>query len=588
MRIIFTNILLLLFAVNTYSQTDTNLIVSQCTLSEFDIQNIPGDSECISENYDFLDAQFYKISIHSTIAENYVLRFNYILFEDFKLWKVDRKGTTLLVDIENNSNPTEYDRSLGIPVSFRLNGREKVDFYYRIDNKGFPVDKLFWVMTEKEFKKEIDYEESIKLTTRTIVISLLFIGVILGLIIKEKLFLFYTLSSVSAFLFFETESGVITNLLSHEYFGFTKYLLIFGSYSYSVFTFYFYIYLIFNNTKKIPKWAFKIVNLATVIGIIGLLMYPFASYYPNIVNFFLAQFATVFTLIIFCLYLVVIITGIREKEKLAIPTLAIFLFTTLFIVIFSVMPNMGVYEKLNITRTLYFIIFTIDIIYYLLLILKKTSSIIQERNELQIQNQLIQQKYSLAVIKGQEDERNRIGRELHDHVGGNLALINKSKDLDTDNVKEILKHTIKSVRSLSHGLVSPEYDKEDFEDILLDLCAKYKSAYLNIHVNYGIEIPIKSQMVKNHSYRIIQELFSNAIKHSKATDIFIDFMLDEKSQMMSIFYEDNGIGFNTYDANEGIGLKNIRFRVNALNAKVAITSESAGTFITITDIYLYQ
>ncbi|KXX70508.1 ATP-binding protein [Flammeovirga sp. SJP92] len=587
MYILFTNILLLLFTFNIYAQTDTNLIVSHCTLSGFDIENL-STAECSDENYGFLDTQYHKITIHSTVAENYVLRFNYILFEDLELWKVDRSGTTLLVDMKNNSKPTTYDRSLGLPILFKMNGTEVVNFYYRINNKGFPVDNLFWVMTEKNFLQEVEYEESIKLTTRTIVISLLFIGAILGLIIKEKLFIFYTLSAVSAFLFFETESGLITNYLSHEYFDFTKYLLITSSYAYAIFTFYFYVYLIFNNTKKIPKYTFKIIHVIGVMGIVSFLMYPFTSYYPNTVNFIVAQLSILAPLVVTFLYLIVIVIGIKEKESLAIPTLVIFVVTSLFVIIFSVLPNMGAYQKFNITRTLYFIIFTINIIYYLLLILKKTSSIIQERNDLQIQNQLIQQKYSLAVIKGQEDERNRIGRELHDHVGGNLALINKSKDLDNDNVKEILKHTIKSVRSLSHGLVSPEYDKEDFEDILLDMCAKYKSNGLNIHVNYSIDIPIKSQMVKNHCYRILQELFSNAIKHSKSTDVFIDLMLDNETHKMSIFYEDNGVGFNTCDVNEGIGLKNIKFRVNALNANVAFSSEDKGTFITISNIYIYQ
>ncbi|MBD0401373.1 histidine kinase [Flammeovirga sp. EKP202] len=587
MRILFTSILLL-FTLHTYAQTNTNLIVSHCTLSEIDVNNIPGNSECTPKNYDFFDIQYHKITVHSTVKENYVLRFNYILFEDFKLWQVDRSGTKLLVDMENNSKPTKYDRSLGIPITFALNGVETVDFYYQINNKGFPVDNLFWVQSEDEFEKEVDFEENIKLTTRTIVISLLFIGIILGLIIQEKLFLFYTLSSISAFLFFESESGIITNLLSHNHFNLTKYLLVFSSYSYSISTFYFYVYLIFSTPNRIPKFAFKIVHIASVVGIISFLMYPFSAFYPNIVNFLLAQLSTLFTLVLLCLYLMVIILGLKSKEKLAIPTLVIFLITTIFVIFFSVLPNMGVYEKFNFTRTLYFIIFTFDIIYYLLLILKKTSSIIKERNDLQIQNQLIQQKYSLAVIKGQEDERNRIGRELHDHVGGNLALINKSKDLDTDNVKEILKHTIKSVRSLSHGLVSPEYDKEDFEDILLDLCAKYKSNHLNIHTTYTIDVPIQSQMVKNHCYRILQELFSNALKHSKATDIFIDFMLDKTTNMMTLFYEDNGVGFNTCSNNEGIGIKNIKFRVNALNAKVAFTSENKGTYITISDIQIYQ
>jgi signal transduction histidine kinase len=81
-------------------------------------------------------------------------------------------------------------------------------------------------------------------------------------------------------------------------------------------------------------------------------------------------------------------------------------------------------------------------------------------------------------------------------------------------------------------------------------------------------------------YRIIQELISNIIRHSAATEVSIQ--LFKNQQKVVLIVEDNGIGFDALQKAEGIGLMNIKSRLNTLNGEVNYTpSPGSGTVATI-------
>ena len=80
-------------------------------------------------------------------------------------------------------------------------------------------------------------------------------------------------------------------------------------------------------------------------------------------------------------------------------------------------------------------------------------------------------------------------------------------------------------------------------------------------------------------YRIIQELTTNILKHSKATEAMIQFNCKEDELFITV--EDNGIGFDTKTISEGIGHKNIQTRIDFLNAQYNVVTTSSGTSCTI-------
>jgi signal transduction histidine kinase len=81
-------------------------------------------------------------------------------------------------------------------------------------------------------------------------------------------------------------------------------------------------------------------------------------------------------------------------------------------------------------------------------------------------------------------------------------------------------------------------------------------------------------------YMIIQEVLTNIIKHSKATEAFIQ-VFERENKILQFTIEDDGIGINNITENAGIGLKNINKRAKASNLKLTIDSTSDGTVFII-------
>ena len=97
-----------------------------------------------------------------------------------------------------------------------------------------------------------------------------------------------------------------------------------------------------------------------------------------------------------------------------------------------------------------------------------------------------------------------------------------------------------------------------------------------------VEIDKKASIVL---FRILQEFFSNTIKHSKATNL--EVTLNYKKDKLILFAKDNGVGFLINEKKEGIGLSNIKNRIKLICAEVNfVTAENKGTSIEIT--YKYE
>ncbi|WP_304233546.1 sensor histidine kinase [Jiulongibacter sediminis] len=211
------------------------------------------------------------------------------------------------------------------------------------------------------------------------------------------------------------------------------------------------------------------------------------------------------------------------------------------------------------------------------------------------QRQLL--KNSLEV---QEAERRKISKDLHDDIGGLLSATKLSiqslgrnlKDspevlAQAESTKELVTEALAQVRSLSKDLTPRTLENFGLVDALYEFADKMNHASetninLSIHgleskdrVDSGIELTL---------YRVVQELVNNALKHAKANHI--DFKLDKKSNLITLEYKDDGVGFNyeetKNDINSGLGLDNIISRVNVINGSCQFASSSGnGTQVDI-------
>lgn len=190
-----------------------------------------------------------------------------------------------------------------------------------------------------------------------------------------------------------------------------------------------------------------------------------------------------------------------------------------------------------------------------------------------------------ALLEGEERERSRVARDLHDGLGGMLAGVKiKMTSYESDSrLHAVIEHLDKSMnelRRIARNMMPESLLKFGLETALRDLCESMMTAGRQIEFQtFDIEkeMPVNVQVA---IYRIVQEALSNAIRHGDASRIILQ--CSQNNNMFFITLEDNGKGFDVKQTYKGIGLGNIRNRVEYMNGKLEITSViNEGTVINI-------
>ena len=202
-----------------------------------------------------------------------------------------------------------------------------------------------------------------------------------------------------------------------------------------------------------------------------------------------------------------------------------------------------------------------------------------------------QQELLKAVIETQESERKRLAEDLHDSVGQVLSAIKLKLhrlDKQSDGQNPMLAETrmltdecIQEIRNIIHNVLPPVLTDFGLIDALKALCTKMDEN-TPIHVTFTKKLDDQRfpSEIELTLYRIAQELFGNAVKHSEATTIQVELSKQAISLVMS--FRDNGKGFNIDNVKHGFGLKNLRSRASLINGKIDIYSKpSSGTVTTI-------
>lgn len=201
--------------------------------------------------------------------------------------------------------------------------------------------------------------------------------------------------------------------------------------------------------------------------------------------------------------------------------------------------------------------------------------------EIQTQHQ---QEMLKATLTSQEDERNRLGTELHDGVGAllstikmNLQVSQRSNSLETlPQVIEHLTETIGQVRTISHEMMPVVLKKYGLQKAIADLFEKISNSNtITASVIHWDEFP-KEESDNLMLYRIIQELSNNCLKHSNATSI--ELSCKQVEGKANIVFCDNGKGFpkEVLEKAEGMGLWNILNRAQTVGAEVLFQNQEEG------------
>lgn len=212
-------------------------------------------------------------------------------------------------------------------------------------------------------------------------------------------------------------------------------------------------------------------------------------------------------------------------------------------------------------------------------------------NEMEIRN-LKQEKelvYLKAMMEGEERERARLARELHDGIGGMLAsakmglgaIKNADDSNSLNNVMRLLNDTAAEVRQTAHNLMPDILTRNSLKDALLLYCADINThSQLEVDLQFYGRLEEMNKSVELIFYRIAQELIQNIVKHSQATQAVIQIIQD--SGRLNLIVEDNGVGFEQSEIDKGFGMQNLQFRVQALQGYISVTSaKGKGTSVYI-------
>ncbi len=231
--------------------------------------------------------------------------------------------------------------------------------------------------------------------------------------------------------------------------------------------------------------------------------------------------------------------------------------------------------------------------------LRNRQQLSKQQDELQQQRirELEKDRQLIAVdsmLKGQEEERSRLAKDLHDGLGGLLSGVKFSLSNMKDNLivtpdnmavfersLDMLDTSIKELRRVAHNMMPEMLTKFGLDEALKEYCSTVNSTKLLTvkYQSFGIENRL-DKAVEIIIYRIIQELVNNIMKHAVASEAFIQLI--RENNRLNVVVEDNGKGLDLIklEKSKGAGWVNIRSRVEYLKGQVDVHSDPGkGTLV---------
>jgi len=217
---------------------------------------------------------------------------------------------------------------------------------------------------------------------------------------------------------------------------------------------------------------------------------------------------------------------------------------------------------------------------------------LNKKNKLLLEKQMLTVQFEQTLLQSQleiqEQTFKYISGELHDNINQVLSLVRinlntlqVSDPAKIENMDTLLGKAITDLRQLSHSLDAEHIRNMGWTEPVVRILQNLEATG-----KYKVSISIDSQTSSIESekgiilFRIIQETINNILRHSAATAI--DFSASNENGNLLIQIKDNGKGFETSQAFDGVGLRNLANRAKMINASLAIKSSPGnGTNVTI-------
>lgn len=565
----------LCFATQVFSSKETDINPHQILSRDF--KPMPeGPNFGVTDKVHWLKYDFYNTNGSS---EKYVVFLPYHHIYRVHAWL--QHGNSLKL-IDSTGTFFRYNtkdiKSRGYPFIINF-PPGKSTLLIKLNHRYMPLRGTPFMLTVEEARSTITRNETIIWFWRGIFMFALFVSFILYLSTKIRLFLYYFMLNFGVALFIGMEIGDFFMFFPKDPWNFIIDIKHLGNILVVLF-----FPLFLNELTPIARlrpglWKIMMAGIIVmpVLWLICLIP-PVKSSYFMLVT---VMYFIFYTSLVFLLQIYFLAVAVYARKRNARVLFITYLFYISAVAMNVILPNLGVTtENLLVYNTL-MIGSIIEIFTFMILMGRETLSIYRERTALINRQKKHKDEIIRAIVDSQEKERNKVGRELHDMIGANISVIRQNIDKSNTALLNVIDDTIESVRNLSHGLVTPMIRDDEFQDEIRELCLLFSNESLRIKSHFHGWKRISKPEVATHLYRIVQELLQNAVKHSRASSISIQFIFDESEKLLLIF-EDNGRGFDYQsEIRSGLGLININNRVKLIHGSIKYDTRVNGGGTTV-------
>lgn len=399
---------------------------------------------------------------------------------------------------------------------------------------------------------------------------------------REKLYVYYGLYIVAGFLYIFSDYGYLfmyffpSNPLPAD---FTRPLSIsLATPLYMLFTL-----QLLNVKQQLPvyyKWSVRYLLVYLFFFTVSLFFLPQSGFIRITLVFMMQIFQNLTAIMI----LLMAIIGWRKKILYA-PYIVVSSLVLLFSFFFFMLFVSGLLPDTFFTRNLMNVGFVTELTILAFVLTLRFKSYKQQIELFLRQTNQQQEQIFKSISDYQEKEMQRLSSLLHDSVGARLSAVRFNletlgKQFSSDKEKDSLQQSVQDisnladeVRNFSHNLSPLLLQKKGLVAAISEFVAsinKQQGLYIQFESIGSLQkVSFRYELLL---YNVLQELIQNIIKHSNATDAIVQLILEK--EVISVFVEDNGSGFDQRLIKEGLGFTQIKQLVTFVNGSLSIDAQA--------------
>lgn len=523
----------------------------------------------------------YSFKNNAEKPKEIIISFSYPFLEDIKVYKVVEGKLILKGEIGIRKNKQTAERKWKIPL--QIFPKETASYFLVFKkSKGKPLATDVTLLDSDTYSRVSGFQNmAIGSYIGLVLLSLLFTIFIFGLI-KRSLFLWYGLYLIALAIFMGSYLGYTNIFLPSQKLDIGRAIYVI-SIELSTVIFVLFAQQVLMAKKYLPKLK-KSVEFVIVFQFVFRIFLHFIanSMYSGQVELFMKLwYLTILFLVV--AVIIEIFVFLKHNKKVGAYFAISYLFMALGSVALLLHHSFGLLKLSFYGLPGIFYASIIEVCFLTVTMTIIVGQIYQERNVLANKLVLQQQKFLNAFVLGQEEERKRVGGELHDNIGSKIANLKRlfSTKYSDAKMQREFDDICEDVRDMAHSITPAEISLVGLSGAIEELLETIrKTEDLEVTFNTFQFPEALNEDIATHLFRIVQELLQNVFKHANAS--VVDIQLFGHKNSVTLSFEDDGQGSSQKKKSSGIGLKSIQSRVAQMNGQFLFDSvQDKGTSVLV-------